>query len=87
VFDDEAESATFDVGSGIGGAAVGLRLDRAWRSYMVVVDEWRALLEADRARPMPLWTGERVGTEGERTRTDLDDWSRLIDCGVVGLGN
>jgi hypothetical protein len=31
--------------------------------------------------------GERIGEEGERTRNDLDDWSKLVDVGVVGLGN
>jgi hypothetical protein len=34
-----------------------------------------------------LWTGERVGPEGDTTRADLDEWSKLIDVGVVGLGN
>ena len=40
---------------------------------------------------MTLWVGERTGTTRARSddelRADVDDWSRLIDCGVVGLGN
>ncbi|MBM3658052.1 MAG: hypothetical protein FJW95_00915 [Actinobacteria bacterium] len=83
----EPESATFDVGGPIAGKVVGLRLDAVWRSYVAIVDEWERLLVADGAVPKVVWVGERVGAEGERTRSDLEEWSRLIDVGVVGLGN
>jgi hypothetical protein len=83
----DEESPTYSVGGPIAGKVVGLRLDEVWRSYVAVVDEWEKLLVADGAIPKVLWVGERVGAEGERTRSDLDEWSRLIDVGVVGLGN
>jgi hypothetical protein len=83
----QVASLTFDLGRPVAGVRVGLRIDYSWRSYMVVVDEWERLLKADGAVPHVLWTGERVGPEGERTRSDLDEWSRLVECGVVGLGN
>jgi len=83
----DPETATFDVDGPIAGKTVGLRLDHAWRSYIAIVDEWEDMLEADGAIPKLLWVGERVGAEGEKTRADLDEWSRLIDIGVVGLGN
>lgn len=85
--DQEPESRTFSVGGPIAGKVVGLRLDEVWRSYVAIVDEWERLLTADGAAPRILWVGERVGADGERTRSDLDEWSRLIDIGVVGLGN
>lgn len=87
VFDDETVAPTFDLDRPLAGAAVGLRLDHAWRSYMVVVEQWKQLLAVDGAVPHVIWTGERVGSAGEKTRSDLDEWSRLVDCGVVGLGN
>ena len=80
-------SPTFDVGGPIAGVTIGLRLDHAWRSYIKVVAVWEQLLQRDGASVRLLWTGERVGTGGEQTRTDIDEWSRLIDCGVIGLGN
>ena len=83
----DAETATYDVGGPIAGKTVGLRLDHAWRSYIAIVDEWEGMLKADGATPALLWVGERVGAEGEKTRADLEEWSRLIDVGVVGLGN
>ena len=83
----DPETATYNVDGPIAGKTVGLRLDHAWRSYIAIVDEWEQMLKADGAVPMLLWVGERVGAEGEKTRADLEEWSRLIDIGVVGLGN
>ncbi len=83
----DGESATFSLERAVRGVTVGLRLDAAWRSYEVVVDEWERRLTADGARAVRLLTGERAGPLAERTRTDLEEWSRLIDCGVIGLGN
>jgi hypothetical protein len=80
-------SPTYELGRPIAGVEVGLRIDYSWRSYMVIVDVWQGMLAADGAVPRVLWTGERVGVDGVRTRADLDEWSRLVECGVVGLGN
>jgi hypothetical protein len=82
-----ATSDTFELGRPIAGVAVGLRLDRSWRSYLAVVDEWEQLLQRDGATVHVLWAGDRSGPAGEQTRTDVDEWSRLVECGVVGLGN
>jgi hypothetical protein len=86
-FDADGTSSTFDLDGPLTGTTIGLRLDRSWRSYFVVVDEWKQRLAADGAKVQVLYTGERVGHEGETTRSDLDEWSRLVDCAVVGLGN
>lgn len=83
----EPEHQTFSVDGPIAGKTVGLRLDTAWRSYIAIVEEWERMLAADGAIPKVFWAGDRVGAEGEKTRADLDEWSRLIDIGVVGLGN
>ena len=83
----DPETEVFSVDGPIAGKVVGLRLDHAWRSYIAIVDVWEQLLIADGAVPKFFWPGERVGAEGEKTRTDLEEWSRLVDIGVVGLGN
>jgi hypothetical protein len=84
---DDSVSPSYDVGRSLRGVRVGLRLDRSWRSYEVVLDVWQRLLLEDGAIPEVLVVGERIGDEGERTRNDLDEWSKLVDVGVVGLGN
>ncbi|MFM8304022.1 MAG: hypothetical protein ACKOA9_06970 [Actinomycetota bacterium] len=83
----EPETPTWSVDGGLEGKIVGLRLDQAWRSYIAIVEEWERRFAADGARVEVWWAGERVGAEGEQTRADLDEWSRLVDIGVVGLGN
>ena len=83
----DAASPTYDLGRSLRGVRVGLRLDRSWRSYETGLEVWRRRLDAVGARCEVLVVGERIGDEGEQTRDDLDDWSRLVDVGVVGLGN
>jgi len=78
---------TYALGRPVREMTVGLRLDTAWRSYEFVVDEWARRLRSDGADVVTLVTGERAGAAAAKTRTDLDEWSRLVDCAVVGLGN
>jgi hypothetical protein len=85
--EDEAGAETYDLGRPLAGVTVGLRLDRSWRSYFVVLDAWEQQFTADGAIVQRLTVGERIGAEGERTRNDLEQWAQLIDIGVVGLGN
>jgi hypothetical protein len=75
----------------LAGLRVGLEVDYAWISYVTVIDEWERLLAADGATPSAFWiersrddTSRRSETE---LRADIEEWSKLIDCGVVGLGN
>jgi len=83
----DEHSTVYDLGRSVAGATVGLRLDRSWRSYFTVVDVWTELLERDGATVRVLWTGDRAGPEAEQTRDDVEEWSRLVEIGVVGLGN
>jgi len=84
---EEAVAPTYDLGRSLSGVRVGLRLDLAWRSYETVVATWSDRFEQHGASVHVLVTGERVGPDAQRTRDDVEDWSRLIDIGVIGLGN
>ena len=81
------ETARFDLGRPVAGVRVGLRLDLSWRAYFVVVDEWERMLQRDGALVHRFVAGDRVGPAAELTRSDLEQWSRLVEVGVVGLGN
>ena len=81
------QAGPFPLDRPLDGVSVGLRLDESWRSYFSVLDVWEPLLRADGASPRRVLCGDRTGPTAENTRTDLEEWSRLIDCGVVGLGN
>ena len=82
-----ATSPTWSLDRPVDGVVVGLRTDHSWRSYFAVIDVWEKMLRHDGADVRVLWAGDRVGPQGERTRADVDEWSRLVECGVVGLGN
>lgn len=80
-------STVYDLERPISGVKVGLRLDQSWRSYFTVVDEWERLLRRDGAEVIRLMAGDRAGPGAERTRTDVEEWAKLVEVGVVGLGN
>jgi hypothetical protein len=78
------------LGRPIAGVRVGLEVDYAWISYHTVIEEWEELLRADGAEPRTLWV-EHSRSEPRRDPTEVeaavDEWSKLVECGVVGLGN
>jgi hypothetical protein len=71
----------------LAGRVVGLRSDRAWRSYEWVLDEWVPRLEAAGATVRRWEAGNRIGEEGDRTSAELAAFADEVDVAVVGLGN
>jgi hypothetical protein len=90
VIEAEPDGGPYALGRSIAGVKVGLEVDYAWLCYMTLIDEWEQLLRADGAEPLTLWV-ERSRDAPERdpneVRAQVEEWSKLIDCGVVGLGN
>ena len=71
----------------LAGRTVGVRYDTAWRSFDAVIDEWIPRLR-DAGADVRTWcAGNRIGDEGERTRTELESFATDVDIAVVGLGN
>jgi hypothetical protein len=87
----EAPTEVYALNRPIAGVRVGLEVDYAWISYITIIDEWEHLLKADGAEPHTLWIersrDDSTAQPDTEPRTDIEEWSRLIDCGVVGLGN
>jgi hypothetical protein len=71
----------------LAGRTVGVRFDRAWRSWLWVLDEWAPRLEAAGASVMRFDAGNRIGDEGERTAAELARFAESVDVALVGLGN
>jgi hypothetical protein len=82
---DDADPGA-DAGS-LAGRTVGIRIDRTWRSFDWVVDEWALRLESAGARTVIWVAGNRIGEAGLRTSIELADFVEQIDVAVVGLGN
>lgn len=71
----------------LAGKRVGLRYDRAWRSWLWVLDEWEPRLRAAGAQVVRLETGNRIGEGGEETFSNLSVFAADVDAALVGLGN
>lgn len=71
----------------LAGRRVGLRYDRAWRSWLWVLDEWEPRLRAAGAHVVRLETGNRIGEGGEETFANLAVFAADVDAALVGLGN
>ena len=86
----DPDAGPFRLDRPLNGVKVGIEVDYAWLCYVTLIDEWERMLRADGAVPMTLWV-ERSRDAPERdpneVRAEVDEWSKLIDCGVVGLGN
>ena len=71
----------------LAGKVVGLRFDRAWRSWLWTLDEWEPRLRAAGARIVRWETGNRIGVDGEDTFSRLGVFAADVDAALVGLGN
>lgn len=69
------------------GKRVGIRVDRIWRSWDWISEDW-----ADRLRSagteVSFWRStDRSGAEGARAAEELANWLKTIDVAIVGLAN
>lgn len=71
----------------LAGKVVGLRFDRAWRSWLWVLDEWEPRLRDAGARVVRWEAGNRIGVDGEDTFSRLSVFAADVDAALVGLGN
>jgi hypothetical protein len=69
------------------GRRVGFRFDRAWRSWLFVIDEWESRLHASGATVVRWEAGNRIGVDGEDTFSQLGVFAADVDAALVGLGN
>jgi hypothetical protein len=88
---EDVKAGPFPLDRSLEGVHVGLRVDYAWICFVTLIDEWETLLRNDGAIPHTLWMERNRNTvekrDPEEVRADIEEWSRLIDCGLAGLGN
>jgi hypothetical protein len=75
-----------DAGS-LHGKRIGIRYDRAWRSWLWVIDEWGPRFRAAGARVTQWEAGNRIGVDGAETFAQLGVFAADVDAALVGLGN
>jgi hypothetical protein len=92
MLDPTAPSPVLDTDPGpdlgvLAGRKVGIRFDRAWRSWLWVIDEWERRLHGARAEVIPFEAGNRIGDGGDETFANLAVFAADVDAALVGLGN
>jgi hypothetical protein len=68
------------------GLRVGLRTDRAWRSWQLIASIWSEYLRRDGAVTVEVETGAQIGQPGTDDRKHIDELANAVDCAIVGLG-
>ncbi len=82
----DTSAATYRLDRPIGGLTVGIRADRAWRSWQLIAEIWQEYLERDGATTIAVETGAQIGQPGSDDRKQIAELAGVTDCAVVGLG-
>jgi hypothetical protein len=77
---------TFQVGRSVPGLRIGIRTDRAWRSWKLIAQVWDGYLHRDGAETLLVETQSQVGLPGADDRKHIADLASAVDCAIVGLG-
>ncbi len=82
----EVSAPTHRLDRPLPGLTIGIREDRAWRSWQHIGDVWAAWLDRDGASPRTVETGGQVGVPGSDDRRRIDELAAAVDAAIVGLG-
>jgi hypothetical protein len=77
---------TFVLGRPVAGLTIGIRADRAWRSWQLVSEIWAEYLQRDGAATIAVETGAQMGRPGSDDRKQIEELANITDCAIVGLG-
>src|SRR5947208_5927066 len=82
--DTSAPSFTLD--RPLAGLRIGVRTDRAWRSWRLIAALWDEWLQRDGATTEAVETGAQMGQAGAHDRKEIDELANAVDAAIVGLG-
>jgi hypothetical protein len=70
----------------VAGLTIGIRADRAWRSWQLISEIWGEYLQRDGAETIAVETGAQMGRPGSDDRKQIEELANVTDCAIVGLG-
>jgi hypothetical protein len=77
---------TFRLERPLAGCTIGLRTDRAWRSWQMISSIWDEYLRRDGAQTIAVETGAQIGNPASSDRKQIDEFAGQVDAAIVGLG-
>ena len=82
----EVSAPTFTLDRPVAGLTIGIRADRAWRSWQLISGIWAGYLRRDGAETIEVETGAQMGRPGSDDRKQIEELANITDCAIVGLG-
>ena len=82
----DVSAPTFRLERPIAGLTIGLRTDRAWRSWQLISTIWDGYLRRDGAQTVAVETGAQIGQPASSDRKQIDEFAGQVDAAIVGLG-
>lgn len=82
----EVSAPSFRLERPVAGLTVGIRADRAWRSWQLVSTIWDEYLRRDGASTIAVETGAQMGRPASDDRKQIEELANTTDCAIVGLG-
>ncbi len=82
----EVRAPVFELNRPIAGVRVGIRTDKAWRSWRLIARVWDEYLRRDGAATTLVETGGMVGQTGANDRKHIEELANSVECAIVGLG-
>jgi hypothetical protein len=82
----EVSAPTFALDRPVSGLTIGVRADRAWRSWRLISSIWAERLQAEGAATIEVETGAQMGQPGAEDRKEIEELANTTDAAIVGLG-
>ena len=82
----DVSAPTFRLERPLTGLTIGLRTDRAWRSWQLIASVWDEYLKRDGAQTIAVETGAQIGDPASSDRKQIDEFAGQVDAAIVGLG-
>jgi len=82
----DVSAPTYRLDRPLAGLTIGLRTDRAWRSWQSISSIWDGYLRRDGAQTLAVETGAQVGRPASSDRKQISELAGQVDAAIVGLG-
>jgi hypothetical protein len=82
----DVSAPAFTLDRPVSGLTIGVRADRAWRSWQLISSIWAERLQAEGAATIAVETGAQMGQPGSDDRKEIEELASVTDCAIIGLG-
>lgn len=82
----DVSAPAFTLDRPVTGLTIGVRADRAWRSWQLISSIWAERLHGEGAATVEVETGAQMGQPGADDRKEIEELASTTDAAIIGLG-